>query len=145
MNFAEMTVSELCGWIVGGIVALSAIIQISPIKLNPWSWIAKKIGKAINSEVIEKVNKLELDIGDMRTTFDEYAAKDARSKILRFGDELLHDLPHSKESFDDMLDVITDYEQYCEEHPTFKNKKTARTVEHIVAVYDKCMADHTFQ
>lgn len=144
MNFAEMTVTELCGWIIGGIVALSAVVQISPIKLNPWSWIAKKIGRAINSEVIEKVDKLEDNLKEMQDALDEHNAKIARSKILEFGDELYHDVKHTKESFDDILAMITEYEQYCENHPKFKNKRTERTEKYIIQTYDKCAEEHTF-
>lgn len=144
MNFTEMTVSELCGWIFGGIVALSALIQISPIKLNPWSWIAKRVGKAINSEVIEKVDRLEDDLKDLKEAQDEHNAKVARSKILEFGDELYHDMKHSKEAFDDILAMITEYEQYCESHPKFKNKRTERTEKYITQTYDKCVEEHTF-
>ena len=144
MDFAEMTVTELCGWIMGVVIALSAIIQISPIKLNPWSWIAKKIGRAINGEVLQKVDKLENEVTNMRTALDEQSARDARSAILRFGDELLHDVKHSKESFDDILDQITRYEEYCRTHPDFKNKRTEKTSEHIQKTYDKCMDERSF-
>lgn len=144
MNFSEMTVSELVGWIAGGLVLLSAVIQISPIKLNPWTWIAKKIGRAINGEVLQKVDSLESDLKDMQKSQDERNAKNARTKILRFGDELYHDVKHSKEAFDDILDVITEYEQYCKDHPDFKNNRTERTVQHIEIIYDRCREEHTF-
>ena len=144
MNFAEMTVSELCGWIIGGIVALSAIVQISPIKLNPWSWIAKKVGHAVNKELLDKVDTLESDLKGMKDAQDERNAKSARTKILEFGDELYHDIKHSKEAFDDILDIITEYEQYCKDHPDFKNKRTERTEKHIIVTYDKCREEHTF-
>lgn len=144
MNFSEMTVTELIGWICGGIVLLSAIIQISPIKINPWSWIAKKIGRAINGEVLQKVDGLETDLKEMKKTQDERNARSARTKILEFGDELYHDVKHSKESFDDILDIITEYEQYCTDHPEFKNKRTERTVKHIEMIYDRCRVEHTF-
>ena len=144
MSFAEMTLSELCGWIIGGIVALSAIIQIAPIKLNPWSWIAKKIGRAVNKELIDKVDNMESELKVMKNSQDERNAKNARTKILEFGDELYHDIKHSKESFDDILDIITEYEQYCKDHPDFKNKRTERTEKHIIETYDKCREEHTF-
>ena len=36
----------------GGVtVVLLSLIQIAPVQLNPWSWIAKRIGRAINAEV----------------------------------------------------------------------------------------------
>lgn len=144
MNLAEMSASELVGWVMGGLLALSAIIQISPIKLNPWSWIAKKVGHAINKEVIDKVDGLENDLKDMKDAQDERNARNARTKILEFGDELLHSMKHSEEAFNDILDIITEYEQYCQDHPNFKNKRTERTVDHIVKTYDRCRAEHTF-
>lgn len=144
MGIADMTVGEIVKWVIGALVALSAIIQISPIKLNPWSWVAKKIGHAINGEVLQKVEKLETEVTDMRASMDEQSARDARSAILRFGDELLHNLKHSKESFDDILDQITRYEEYCRTHPDFKNKRTEKTSEHIQKTYDKCMEERSF-
>ena len=40
----------LCGG--GGIVlVLMTLVQITPVKINPWSWIARAIGKAINADV----------------------------------------------------------------------------------------------
>lgn len=139
-----MKVGELIGYVAAALVALSTIIQISPIKINPWSWIAKKIGRAINGEVIEKVNKIETEFTVMRESFDEREARDARTKILRFGDEILHDVKHSKDHFDEILLCITDYAQYCDAHPSFKNHMTESTTKHILNTYEKCMQEHSF-
>ncbi len=48
-----MTMEEIA---TGGGILLVAmtLIQIAPIKLNPWSALAKAIGRAINGEVIAK-------------------------------------------------------------------------------------------
>lgn len=143
-KLAHMSLAELTGYVAGILLAISAIIQISPIKLNPWSWIAKKIGRAINGEVIEKVEKMKTDLEAMKTANAERDAKNARTKILRFGDELLHGTKHSKDAFDDMLLAITEYENYCDEHKEFKNKITERTISHITAIYDKCMEERSF-
>lgn len=126
------------------IVALSAIIQISPIKLNPWSWLARHIGRAINKEVIEKVDGLEKDVNNLRADMHEQSARDARARILRFGDEILHGTKHSQEHFDEILACITDYTKYCDEHPEFKNHVTVITTQHILDVYDKCRRENSF-
>ena len=34
---------------------LMTFIQIAPIKVNPWSWMAKKFGRAINGEVLKEI------------------------------------------------------------------------------------------
>lgn len=141
---SEITLGQLAGWILGSIVAISGIIQISPIKLNPWSWIAKKIGRAINAEVIEKVDKLEEDLEEMKRFDEENRAKQNRTVILRFGDELRVGVKHSKESFDNILGTISDYDIYCTNHPKFKNKITEINEKYISDVYDECLRNNTF-
>ena len=42
-----------------GLVVLLTLIQIAPVKVDPWSWIARKVGHAINGEVLQKVEVLE--------------------------------------------------------------------------------------
>ncbi len=125
-------------------VVLPTIIEIAPIKLKPWTWLARKIGRAINGEVLDKVNKLEQDIQKMQTTEDERDAKAARTRVLRFGDEIIHGVRHSKEHFDDILMDISNYERYCAEHPRFENDRMQITVQHIKSTYRKCMEDHNF-
>ena len=95
-----MTLKEL---LTGGgatLLILATLIQIAPIKINPWSFIAKKIGKALNGEVVEKVDSLEKNIENLRNECEEREATKCRARILRFGDEILHNVKHSKEHFD---------------------------------------------
>lgn len=142
-------ISELCeGNITAGIAllvaALATIIQVSPIKLDPWTWLARWIGRAINGELIEKVDKLEKNIERMDHDAGERNAKAARARVLRFGDEILHNVSHSKEHFDDILQDITEYENYCEEHPEFENDRMQLTAQKIKDTYKKCWEEHSF-
>lgn len=44
----------------GGIaVVVLALIEVSPIKINPLGAITKAIGQAINQDVLEKISSLE--------------------------------------------------------------------------------------
>lgn len=140
----NMTIGQLCGsvFLAGGILA--TLIQIAPIKIDPWTSLARAIGRAINGEVIEKVDKLEKDVGSINEKVDESGAKTARARILRFGDEIIHGVRHSKEHFDDILDDIKDYDIYCETHPHFKNGKTGLTSNLIKETYNKCLHEHDF-
>lgn len=126
------------------LAGLATIIQITPIKINPWSALGRMIGRAINGEVIEKVEKLEIEVATINDKVDESGAKTARARILRFGDEIMHEVRHSKEHFDDVLDDIADYEKYCEDHPDFKNGKTGLTSSLIKETYKKCFKKHDF-
>ena len=148
---ANMSVMELVGSISTILFALSVVVQVTPIKINPWSWVASKIGKAINKDVIEKVGNLEKEISEMKETQkemkaiqDERDAIDARSQILRFGDEILHDVKHSQEHFNELLRKITEYNKYCDSHPEFKNQMTESTTKHILETYERCMREHDF-
>lgn len=140
----EMTVGELAGWIALLLAGLSTVIEIAPIKVNPWTRIGKVIGRAINGEVIDKVDNLEREIKRMDHDAGERNAKAARARVLRFGDELIHNVHHSKEHFDDILRDITEYEKYCDEHPEFENDRMQITAQYIKETYQKCMKEHSF-
>ena len=150
-KLADIPIGSYATWGTVLLIAITGVIQISPIKIDPWSTLACIIGRAINKEVIDKVNKLESDvakikeIGDTRDAKeDERHAKTLRRDILRFGDEIRHVPKHSKERFDDVLLEITEYESYCSSHPEFKNQMTTSTVKLIVSTYEKCLEDDSF-
>ena len=151
LKLAEIPIGSYATWGIILFVGVTGLVQISPIKIDPWSKIAHAIGRAINKEVIDKVNKLENDvsalkeIGDSRDAKeDERHARTLRRDILRFGEELRHIPKHSKERFDDVLLEITEYESYCNAHPDFKNRMTTATVNLIMSVYEKCLEDDSF-
>lgn len=152
-KIAELRLGELLGYCAIVVAVLSTFLEVSKIKVNPWTRLAKFIGRAINGEVLEKVSmletkvdKLESDVSDMRNEEDERNAKAARVRILHFGDELLHnpEQRHSKEHFDEILQSITEYNQYCADHPNFKNNMTEATAKHILRTYQKCLEKHSF-
>lgn len=139
-----METQEWVKWVAAGVVALMSLIQISPIKINPWTAIGRWIGRAINGELIEKVNNLEKQLEIVEAKHDESEAKAARVRILRFGDELYQGKRHSKEHFEDILADITEYDIYCREHPDFKNERTKVTESVILKQYRDCTENHSF-
>ena len=90
------------------------------------------------------MEKLEKTVEAIRDVSDERAAKATRVRILRFGDEILHGIRHSKEHFDQILLDVTEYEQYCKEHPEFVNNMTVLTTQHIKETYSACFEQHDF-
>ena len=140
----EAAAGELTAGIALLFAALATIIQVSPIKLNPWTSLARWIGRAINGEVIQEVKELKQKVEQMDHDAGERRAKDARARVLRFGDELLHDDRHSKEHFDDILQDITEYEKYCDKHPEFENDRMKLTAQKIKDTYKRCWEEHSF-
>lgn len=59
----------------------------------------------------------------------------ARTHILRFDDELINGIDHSKEYFSQQLQDIDTYEAYCKLHPDFRNNYAVIASEHIKKVY----------
>lgn len=132
---------KTCG---AGILVLMTVLQIAPIKINPWGWIAKKIGQAINGELIRKVDSLEKELIAFRADTTEQAIINCRVRILQFGDELLRDVHHSKDRFDQTLRDIDAYENYCRDHEDFKNNITVMTVRRIKEVYEQLLSSGDF-
>lgn len=128
----------------GGLIVLLTLIQIAPIKINPWSWIARAIGRAINGEVLEEVASLRTDVQQNKADDDAQWVSLSRSHILRFGDELRRGVAHSKEHFDQILSDISKYEHYCDGHPDYLNGKAKATIELINETYQKCLKENNF-
>lgn len=144
----ELLNSLTAGHLAGGaallFVTLASIIQVSPIKINPWTKLAKAVGRAINGEVLDKVDNLERKVSRIQDEADERDAKEARTRILRFGDECLHNVKHSKEHFDQIMRDIKAYEIYCEDHPHFENNQAVHTIKLINEIYHKRLIEHSF-
>lgn len=130
----------------GGIllVLLLTVLQIAPIKVNPWSWLAKKIGHAFNHDLYEKISGIEKGMAEMKHQAEERDATDCRGRILQFGDEILHDEHHSKERFDQILLDISFYEHYCDTHHEYSNNVALLTIARIKETYQKCLEERSF-
>lgn len=133
------------------LAALATVVEIAPIKLDPWSSLFKAIGKLLNKDTNDKLDKQGKDLEMLHEqnkviveTLERKDAEDARNHILRFGDEIKNKVRHSEEYFNQILDDITKYEQYCETHKDFKNARTVATVQIINEVYQKCLKEKDF-
>lgn len=133
------------------LLALLTLIQIAPLKVSPWSALAKTLGKAINADVIaeltemKKVQKLTRERLEEHINLDDERMADThRTKILRFNNELLRDIDHTKEEFIEALADIDEYENYCNGHPAYKNNRAVHAIGNIKRVYDERLEKHDF-
>lgn len=125
-----MSISD---FIAGGgltLVCLLSMIQISKININPWTAIGRAIGKVLNVEVVERMDKTD--------------ASNARYRILRFDDEIRHGQRHTREHFNQIIDDIDDYENYCRNHPEYKNNKAESAIRKIKETFEKCKNENSF-
>lgn len=133
------------------LVLFLSLIEVSKIKINPWSALFRWIGNIFMADVRKdisemkvKLNAVENDVSHIKDENRENEAKAARTRILRCSDEVYQGERHSKEFFDDVLDDITFYKKYCSEHPEFQNEKTVIATQRIEEVYHRCLQDRDF-
>lgn len=146
-----MNLGEIAGWSGGGLLLLLTFIQIAPIKVNPWSAIVRGIGKALNGDVLKKLDVLEAGQVEARNRLDEHIRIDDdrnadthRSRILHFNTELLRGNKHTQEDFVEVLTEIDFYEHYCREHPDYENNRAVLAIENIKRVYKDLMENGGF-
>ncbi len=136
----------------GGVVLiLLSLIQIAPIKVNPWTAIGRAIGRALNTDVLKDMEELKTAQKEAREKLeghikvdDERNADGHRQRILQFNNELLRDIPHTREDFIDILAVIDVYERYCRDHKDYKNNRAGHAIANIERVYDDRLKKHDF-
>lgn len=138
---------EIIGLLFGG----SLILQITPIKINPWDFALKHVKEFLNGniettlvDVAKQVNRLEVQVATSDQIRREDKALDARRRILRFADECIRGEKHSEEYFNDILDDITMYTNHCDRNPGFKNAKCALSIEIIENAYRHCVEENDF-
>ena len=129
---------------IGLLVILAGMIKIPKLELNIWNLIGRTIGRSINKEVLEKVSQLSREVDILKKDEELERARQARQRILRFNDEILFEKRHSKEHFDEILDDIDTYEEYCRTHEDYENNKAVLAIATIREVYKDCLKTHDF-
>jgi hypothetical protein len=92
----------------------------------------------------EKIDKLTEMVKEVSDRVDSSSATNARTRVLRFDDELINGVHHSREYFQQTLEEIDTYETYCQKHPEFKNNACVLAIEHIRRVYSHLQDNNGF-
>lgn len=98
----------------------------------------------IRENLSKLIEGLDTKIDKLQGSNDERMAYTWRYRILRFNDEIRLGEKHSKEHFDQIIEDIDNYEDYCRTHPDFPNNKAVFAISHIKKVYQKCINEKTF-
>ena len=100
------------------------VVEITPVKINPISYILKKAGNIINADINAKVDRLE-------TYVTETHKQELRIQISNFASDLRHNEPKSESQF---IAII----QLCDEYLANKwNSKVKLDAEFIKGEYLK--------
>lgn len=153
-----MDLQQILTWSGSGILLILSFIKLPKIEINFWHWLAKTIGKALNGDVMKKiddidgkVSSLEDKLTSVETTLNTHVREDkldsirnTRARILRFHDELRHGTQHTEEHYNEILSDIDIYEDFCDQHKDYPNTKAEVAINGIKESYKECIKNNTF-
>lgn len=143
-----MTIHEIAALmqdgLIGLVVILLGIVKIPKLDINLWGLIAKSIGNAMNRDMSEQIKRMDAELKAHIQKTEEYRIKGARQRILRFSDDIMLGKNHSLEHYNDILDDIDIYEDYCDINPGYINNKAEMAIELIRTTYQEHMVNHDF-
>ena len=134
MTFKELVAQLTVGNVAAGIAILFSLIQISPLKLNPWDKLLGWFGKKLNGATIKKLEELQKQVRDMWINTH-------RQSILTFARECRADMHHDAEEWNHILSIADEYEVYCAKN-TVSNGVVKADTEYVRNLYQELARDH---
>ena len=130
-----MTINEIweflrgldLGWTGAAILLLLSLIQISPVKLDPWDRIFAWVGSKLNGNLQKQVREIWINMH--------------RQAILQFARECRAGQEHSEEEWSHVLNVADEYEQYCQKNNVINGVVKQDTL-YIRQLYQELSRDH---
>ena len=115
-----------------------------------WGFIQFLLQRKDNKEdcskkIIEMIKKLDEKIDKLDGELSERSAISCRVRILKFMDEILEGWEHSYDSYVQVMQDITNYLNYCREHPEFKNHQTEASIKYIKNDYQERLEKNNFK
>lgn len=99
---------------------------------------------SMKNDMVERDEKFSKSIDSIMEKITHDIVVQARIRILRANDELRQGSKHSYEYFRQLHQDITEYEQYCRNHPEFKNNEAVNSIEYINRVYQESLDTNNF-
>ena len=108
--------------------------------------IVTTISTSITSKkkISDKIDAVELKLSRHIEEDECRDAKQTRIRILRFYDEICDGKKHSENHYEDILEDIDYYEQFCKAHKNFHNTKGKIAMEGIKSTYAKLKKENRF-
>ena len=134
MTLTEILSQLSVGHVAAGIVLILSLIQIAPIKLNPWDKLFAWLGKKLNGATEKRLEELQKQIRDMWINSH-------RQSILTFARECRADMHHDAEEWNHILSIADEYEVYCLKN-TVSNGVVKADTEYIRGLYQELSREH---
>lgn len=145
-----MTIGAILGWIVVALGGLGTFVEVSKIKINPWSSLFKWIGKKMNEEVMEEIKDLKKsdeEICKKQAEIERQQAIDTadtiKAEVFSFYNECKRGLKHSEAEFNHIAQQNKKYLAIIEviKEP---NGVYEAEYEYIMEIFKEAMAKNDF-
>lgn len=94
--------------------------------------------------MLAELERTRIKLDNHIKTDDERAADMHRARILQFNNELIRNIPHTREEFIEILAEIDGYEKFCKRNPNYPNSRATHAIANIGRVYDERLQKHDF-
>lgn len=91
------------------LIGAVTIIQIAPIKIDPWKWLVRLIKNAIVGDLEKEIKDLSKDVLDEKVNTKRW-------NVLDFANSCRQGRRHTKEEWEHCISELTWYDDYCERH-----------------------------
>lgn len=121
------------GWIIFVVVTVGSIFfEISPIKINPISWLGEVFFKPVN----EKIDSLQESIDKIINDQDKYRFSTIRWEILSFRNDINNGILFTINDYHHIFDNYKEYEDLHDKYG-FSNGYIEDAIKDIRAHYDE--------
>lgn len=125
------------------VIALGIFVEIVPIKLNPLSFIVQWVGNCLNGETKKQLSSISEKLEDLSCRIDKIEINDMRSSILDFSNSCMNGRKHTKEEFEHVIDVHSQYTDIISERG-LTNGRVDLAFKYISELYTKCLNENSF-
>ena len=106
---------------------------------------------AMNAGVMDEIKQVKTAQEETRKKLDDHIeeseerkADNYKSRVLRFNNELVRGLGHTEEDYNEILDIIWKYENYCKTHENYQNNKMPHAIKNVERMYDEMLKTNGF-
>lgn len=125
------------------LLVILTLVEVAPIKINPWGALLKYIGKVTNSELNEKFDVLQDDLKQLKRDFEVKNACDLRWDILDFSNSCRNNRKHGREEWEHVIHQLKEYETYVKNH-NIDNGVIEEETKYLREMYQERLAKNDF-
>ena len=122
-------------WLVATLLG-AGLVEVTPIKVNPLSWLLKWVGSKVNGEMLKRIDKLEANV-------DTNEMDRIRWEVLDFANSCRNGRRHTQDEFEHIITLVKKYEGLLKKCGK-ENGVFEMEYKYILKLYEKCQQTNDF-